>query len=99
MAPPEFDDRMHQRLLAFQRLHGLTADGATNPQTWTALVNAPGKDRQGYGLNSRQGKNWHDEDTIHDGPSDRTVADPGREVVALGNRFTIFPDEIRENGS
>src|SRR5205085_487732 len=89
---------MMHRVLAFQQHHGLTANGVVGPRTWAKLVNAPGTDRQGYGLNTRQGNYWHDEDTIHDNPPP-AVADPGREVVAAGNRYTIFPDEVRRNGS
>ncbi|MGW5052584.1 peptidoglycan-binding protein [Actinokineospora sp. NPDC004072] len=35
----EFDERLRQRLLAFQEHHGLTCDGVADAQTWDTLVN------------------------------------------------------------
>lgn len=34
----EFDERLRQRLVAFQAQQGLTADGVADADTWTALV-------------------------------------------------------------
>lgn len=38
MANDVFDERFKQRLMAFQRDHGLSLDGALGPQSWTKLA-------------------------------------------------------------
>lgn len=91
----DFDERLAERLRAFQTKHGLPATGVATQQTWAVLA-APA----GYGGNTRQGNYWHDEDTVHHASDDPiSVLDPGQEVVAAGSRFTIYEDEIRVDGS
>jgi peptidoglycan hydrolase-like protein with peptidoglycan-binding domain len=41
MADTVFDAALQARLLAFQKAHGLTADGLVSAKTWTELAAAP----------------------------------------------------------
>lgn len=66
----DFDDRLQERLRAFQNKQGIPATGTANQQTWSALLGIPA----GYGGNTRQGNYWHDEDTLARRPRPRRTA-------------------------
>src|SRR5439155_10482900 len=82
---------------AFQQANGISYEpNLVGPFTWAALGAVdPDTQHHDYGA-THQGNYWHDEDTIHQG-SDHpapVVADPGREVVAGGKAYIIYPDEV-----
>jgi hypothetical protein len=102
-----YDAEFAAAVTAFQQANGISFEpDCVGTQTWAALggvdPDAAPEHSAAYDYGStHQGNYGHDEDTVHQG-SDQpatTAADPGREVVAGGKAYIIYPDEVRQGGS
>ena len=102
-----YDQEFADAVQAAQAANGITyEENQIGPFTWQVLgAQDPEEQQQSYEQPHDQQPYeqavYHDEDTVHQGSDTpaANAADPGLEVLAGGQRYIIYPDEVRTGGT